>query len=198
MKILSNALLAVIMTAFVFTSCKNDPTANNADIAKMSEAGKKAMDEESKRICSCLKEKSNDFKTLLDEVKPKLAEAEKSENPMESVMQIYLSVEKTEKSFGECMSKISPEDDEASSKALKEDFEKIMSEVTDNEAKVKKPIDIMNAYLTKNCANEQKIFADYIGLGEKMNSLQKKIMESRGKPAEETEEPTEEKKEEGK
>jgi hypothetical protein len=68
MKILSNALLAVIMTAFVFTSCKNDPTANNADIAKLSDVSKKALDESAVKVCSCLKDNGKDLKAVLDEM----------------------------------------------------------------------------------------------------------------------------------
>jgi hypothetical protein len=194
MKILSNALLAVIMTAFVFTSCKNDPTANNADIAKLSDVSKKALDESSKKVCTCLKDNGKDLKAVLDEINPKLAEAEKSENPMEILMGIMGSMGKI-KAFGECIEKANPEDDEASKKALEEDMKKIMGENSDREAENKKMLEIMNAYLSKNCPDEQKIFADFMGLGEKMQAISKKAREASEKAAQESEEGTEEKKE---
>jgi hypothetical protein len=196
MKILSNALLAVIMTAFVFTSCKNDPTANNADIAKLSDVSKKALDESSKKACTCLKDNGKDLKAFLDEVNPKLAEAEKSENPMEIIMDIQGSGDKI-KNFSECLSKANPKDDEASNKALEEDINKIMGENSEIEAKSKKMLEMMNAYLTKNCPDEQKVFADFNGLGEKMQTIFTKAREAKKaeKEAQESEESTEEKKE---
>jgi hypothetical protein len=99
------------------------------------------------------------------------------------------------KAFGECIEKANPEEDEASKKALEEDMKKIMGENSDREAENKKMLEIMNAYLTKNCADEQKIFADFMGLGEKMQAISKKAREASEKAAEQTEEPTEEKKE---
>jgi hypothetical protein len=194
MKILSNALLAVIMTAFVFTSCKNDPTANNADIAKLSDVSKKALDESAVKVCTCLKDNGKDLKAVLDEINPKLAEAEKSENPMEILMGIMGSMGKI-KAFGECIEKANPEDDEASKKALEEDMKKIMGENSDREPENKKMLEIMNAYLSKNCPDEQKVFADFMGLGEKMQAISKKAREASEKAAQESEEGTEEKKE---
>jgi hypothetical protein len=171
---LTKTLFALLSAGIMLTSCGGgDPTSKNPDVAKLSDTSKKAMDEASKGACECLKTHGKDLKAVIEEIKPVLAEAEKSsENPgalMGKLMGPMMKV----KDFGECFQKVDKKD-EASDKAMEEDLKKIMGDNTDFKDKQKKQMEILQAYLSKNCPNEAKTFEDFMKFGEQMDKTFKK------------------------
>jgi hypothetical protein len=173
MRTLTKTLMSALVAAIFMTSCAGDPTSSNPDIAKLSDVSKKALDEVSKKGCECLKKHGKGLQEFMAEAKPLLADAEKSENPMEVMGKLMGSMMKM-KDFGECFKDVDPKGDEATEKAMEEDMKKILGENPERGAEKKKQMEIMNAYFGKNCPSEAKIFADFIKFGEQMENLRKK------------------------
>ena len=74
MKQIAQTLLTAVVATFFLFSCGGDPTASNPDIAKMSDAGKKAMSEASEALCTCLNEHGDGLKEFTKEMKKVLEE----------------------------------------------------------------------------------------------------------------------------
>jgi len=174
MRTFTKTLMAFALIGFLMTSCGGgDPTSKNPDIAKLSDTSKKALDEASKGGCECLKKHGKDLKAVIDELKPIIADAEKSkEDPMAMMGKIIGPMMKM-KDFGECFEKTMDKKDEAVDKAMEEDMKKIMGDNTDPKAKNKKQMEILQAYFGKNCPSEAKIFDEFMKFGEQMDKLSK-------------------------
>jgi hypothetical protein len=176
LKLTKNFIL-LIAIAFAVISCNNNTEnknsfENNADIAKLSDGSKKAIDEATKVGCKCLKEHGSELKSVLDELKPVLAEAEKSENPMEVMGKVMGSMMKMQ-NFGQCMKDADPGEFEGAN-ALSEDMKKILGDNPEPNATQKKQMELFAAYFNKNCPNDAKIFDDFIKFGEAMQALSSK------------------------
>jgi hypothetical protein len=164
---LTKTLFVLLSAGIMFTSCGGD------DIAKLSDTSKKAMDEASKGGCECLKTHGKDIKTVLDELKPVLAEAEKSNGEDKEIIAKILGPMMIITEFGQCLAK-SAKRNEAADKAMEEDLKKILGDNTDPKAKQKKRLEILQAYLSKNCPNEAKTFEEFMNFDEQMNKIFKK------------------------
>jgi hypothetical protein len=196
MKFLTNSLMAVAVSAFFFTSCgggaaktgdtdkkageeevkkaepkKADPVADNADIAKMSDASKKYLDESSQVICGCLKDHGTELKSFVDEVNPMLS-AEKAD--LKAIMTKVTETAKKMKAFTDCVGKTDAKRDEATKKGLDEDLKKILGEKPESDAKMKKQMEISVAYVSKNCSDNADLFKSFADLNTKMSELRKK------------------------
>jgi len=179
MRALTKTLLAFAASAFILTSCGGDPTASNPDVKKMSDTGKKALDESAKVSCGCLKTSGKELKEVMVKLKPILADAEKAENPMESFSKMADAM-KSLAAFGECMKDARPgKGDEAAEKALKEDMDKIMGEKPDFKAVSEKRKELSFAFLKKNCPSEAKILEDFMKIENDAKSLRKKGKEEK-------------------
>jgi hypothetical protein len=150
---------------------KADPVADNADIAKMSDASKKYLEESSTVICGCLKDHGKDLKAFVDEVNPMLSD-EKAD--MKAIMTKVKDTAKKMSGFTECVSKAEAKRDEATKKGLDEDLKKILGEKPEMEAKMKKQMEISLAYITKNCSDNAPLFSGFMELNTKMSDLRKK------------------------
>ncbi len=174
MHTLIKTLFVAFFAAVFITSCGGDPTASNPDIAKLSESSKNALDKASQALCTCLKQNGEGLKEFINEVKPILADAKKAENPMEAMGKLMGSMAKM-KDFGECMDKADPSESEEEKGSLNKDIDAIMGDKKDDfEAKQKKQMEILSAFLNKNCSGEAKLFDDFIQFGEDMRNLSKK------------------------
>ncbi len=186
MKTLTKNLSLMLLAIFFLASCisadnkekkegkeaTKDEASENADIAKLSDISKNELDKVSKAGCECLKNHGSELKTFLDEVKPLLAEAKNSKEPMEVMSKAGDSMIKMN-NFGECMNKADTGETEETKKAIDEDLVKILGENPEPEVKQKKQMEILNAYFGKNCPNEGKLFTDFIKFGEEMEALAK-------------------------
>jgi hypothetical protein len=167
-------LFAILTACVIFISCAGgDPTSKNPDVAKLSDTSKKAMEEASKGGCECLKTHGKDIKAIITEIKPVLAEAEKSKgDPSEMIGKIMGPMMKISE-FGKCLEKAADRNEEAD-KAMEEDLKKILGDNTDSKAKQKKQLEILQAYFGKNCPDESKTFDELTKIGEQMDKTFKK------------------------
>jgi hypothetical protein len=167
-------LFAILTACVIFISCAGgDPTSKNPDVAKLSDTSKKAMDEASKGGCECLKTHGKDLKAVIEEIKPVLAEAEKSNVEPGALMGKLMGPMMKVQDFGECFQKVDKKD-EAADKAMEEDLKKIMGDNTDPKDKQKKQMEILQSYFSKNCPNEAKTFDEFMKFGEQMDKTFKK------------------------
>ncbi len=174
MNYITKNLFVILTACIIFISCAGgDATSKNPDIAKLSDASKKALDEASKGGCECLKKHGKDLKALIDELKPILADAEKSKDDPMAMMGKIMGPMMKMKDFGECFEKSMDNEDEASAKAREEDLKKILGDNADPKAKQKKQMEILQAYFGKNCPSEAKIFDEFTKVGEQMDKLSK-------------------------
>jgi hypothetical protein len=164
---LTKNLFALLTACIMLTSCGDDPT------AKLSDTSKKAMDEASKGRCECLKTHGKDLKAVIDELKPVLAEAEKSNMEPGALIGKIMGPMMKLNEFGICFKKNNKKE-EAADKAMEEDLKKIMGKNTDFKDKQKKQMEILQSYFSKNCPNEAKTFDEFMKFGEQMDKTFKK------------------------
>lgn len=173
MRLFSSSLLIALMTSFFLMSCGGgDPTASNPDIAKMSDEAKAEMDKMSTGACECLSQHGEELTAFVDEALPLLKEAQTKEdtNPMEVMGKLMGSMAKM-KAFGECFQKVG---DGVNEDLLDKEMKKIIGEDADGKVKEKKQMEIINAFLGKNCPKEQKVFQKFMDFGKEMEALQNK------------------------
>ncbi|WCL80439.1 hypothetical protein PPO43_10710 [Saprospira sp. CCB-QB6] len=199
MRLFSSSLLIALMTSFFLLSCggetpaskeaadnkeepkkevkeepktTEDPTTSNPEIAKMSEEAKAEMDKMSANACKCLSQHGEELSTFVDEALPMLKEAQNKENtdPMEVMGKLMGSMAKM-KAFGECFQKVSEGINE---EMLDAEMKTILGEDIDPKVKDEKQMEIINAFLGKNCPKEQQTFQKFIDFGKEMQALQNK------------------------
>ncbi len=174
MKTLTKKFILALSVLIFLSSCGGDATSKNPDIAKLSDTSKKAMEEASKGGCECLKTHGKDIKAIITEIKPVIAEAEKSkDNPSEMLSKIMGPMMKISE-FGKCLNKSADRSEEAD-KAMEEDLKKILGDNPDSNAKKKKQLEILQAYFGKNCPDESKTFDELTKVGEQLEKLTTRI-----------------------
>ena len=165
-----NLLIAFVATFFLF-SCTGDPTASNPDIAEMSDAGKKAMDEASKSLCTCLNEHGDGLKEFTKEMNTIAAEIEKAEDKEgeKAAISKMMGAMGKMKAFGECMDKAKPSGE--AEKAIEAAMKKIIGEDANRKARNKKTFELLATFLDKNCASNAETFKGFISIMEKMDKI---------------------------
>ena len=173
MNLFSKSILLAVAAAFFFSSCCGDPTASNPEVAKMSDAGKKAMDEASQSLCTCLKDHGAGLKGVSAKVKEVAAEVEKAEGAEDKMAAMGKMMEAMGgmKEFTECMNKAKPSGD--AEKAMEDDIKKIVGEDADRKTRNKKTFEIIQVYLDKNCSANAKVFKDFVATMDEMDNLRK-------------------------
>jgi hypothetical protein len=174
MRKFTKTFIFLVITGFLFASCNNgDPTTKNPNIAKLSETSKKAIDNITKKGCDCLKTHNKELKSVIEELKPIMAEAEKQKgDPMEMMGKIMGPMMKMQ-AFGECQQKTMVMEDEAVNKALEEDFKKIVNSNKDKKGIPEISEEITLAYFSKNCPKEAKLLDELSKLDEQMSKISK-------------------------
>ena len=173
MKQIAQTLLTAVVATFFLFSCGGDPTASNPDIAKMSDAGKKAMSEASEALCTCLNEHGDGLKEFTKEMKSVAAEIEKAEDgegKMAAMGKVMGAMGKM-KAFGKCMDEAKPSGD--AKKAMEDDMKKIIGEDGDRKAKTKKTFELLSTFLDKNCSSNSQTFKDFISTMDQMDDMKK-------------------------
>lgn len=162
--------LAIVTSVSLFSSCGGKSVDANPDVAKMSDAGKKAMDKASQSLCTCLKDHGDGLSDAAKELKGIIAEAEKAgEEEKMAMMGKVMGAMAKMKDFGECMDKAKPSGEDED--AMEADIEKIIGEDADSKTKNKKTFEMLQAFLDKNCSADAKKFKDFMSIMEEMDKM---------------------------
>ena len=144
----------------------NTESVSTIDLSGMSEEAREALARTGKAVCGCFDKHGDSFVAVIEEIKPAIEEAKKSEDPMAAMGAVMGAMAKMQ-DFDACMKENKPNEEDE--KLVEAEMEK-MFEGLEKEEKEKKRLQVVTASM-EECPKGQKAFSELVTVMEEMSKM---------------------------